>query len=384
MRKQGVYLLLILSMILGLFSGCSSSNETKKDQNEPTTNEDLTTISLSEVELNHTYTTRFEEVNSVTYPAFSFDYSDNWSITKEEVTPSSEWVTLSNERGVTIDFINIHEKNIGGGSTTFYKEVEVSKIADSSFVPGYVQATDYSDLGKFMVAELKTVGTMDVMTDTDFVPVEDGTVSYAVLPESSIGKHTINSLYYMDLAFWYSGNTLLVASAPDGQFTAQEEKEVIAILSSFRDGHAQVAPTDTPSNSSETWDIETIDELWELLSGEWLCKEYQYLGKTYDGYEHVMQLQYIDGQPSMIRQSEDGRWIDAVFDGFTVDDDTHFNAYTYRKGIDDPSDGNWGDEVEAAWYAFDMSNLSDNKLTVYYYISTNDFLDNHKFEYVRN
>lgn len=183
----------------------------------------------------HTYTTRFEKVNLVTYPAFSFDYPDNWTITQEDVTPTSEWVTLTNERGATIDYFNIHQQNIGGGSAILYSEIEVTKIADSSFIPGYVQATDYSDLGEFMVAELKTVGTMDIMTDTDFVPVEDGSISYAVVPESYAGLHTVNSPYFMDLAFWYSGNTLFVASPPDGHFTPQEEKEVIEILSSFKE-----------------------------------------------------------------------------------------------------------------------------------------------------
>ena len=33
--------------------------------------------------------------------------------------------------------------------------VEVSKAKDSSFMPGYVQATDRTDLGTFMVAKLE-------------------------------------------------------------------------------------------------------------------------------------------------------------------------------------------------------------------------------------
>lgn len=176
----------------------------------------------------------------------------------------------------------------------------------------------------------------------------------------------------------------MIANSPSGEFTEQEEKEIVAILSSFRDNSVSSEPADTPSTPMNTNTITTIDELWELLAGEWSCTEYQYLGKTHDGYEHIMELQYIDGQPCMIRQTEKGHFPDAVFSGFAVDNDTHFKAYTYRKGIDDPSDGNWGDEAEAAWYTFDVSKLTDNKLTVYYYIQLGDFLDNHKFEYVRN
>ena len=87
---------------------------------------------------------------------------------------------------------------------------------------------------EFMVAELKEIGTMDTTSDSDFIPVENGAVSYAVLPESSAGEQIVNSAYYMDLAFMYPTSVMFVASAPDGQFTPQEKADAIAILSSFR------------------------------------------------------------------------------------------------------------------------------------------------------
>lgn len=244
MKSTKVISLIVFSMILVLSSGCTNAPPAKNEipadsqigiaadqENAP---RETTEAEIKEPELSHTYVTRFGEINAVTYPAFSFNYPDGWSVTKEDVTAISEWVTLSNERGVSIDFINLHQKDIGGGSAVLYSELEVSKIADSDFVPGYVQAEDYSGLGKFMVAELKEVGAMDATSDSDFVPVENGTVSYAVLPESSAGEQIVNSAYYMDLAFLYPTNVMFVASAPDGQFSQQEETEVIAILSSFR------------------------------------------------------------------------------------------------------------------------------------------------------
>ena len=237
MKNTKVISLIIFSMILVL-SGCtnapSAKNEVPADsqigvaadqENAP---EETTEAEIEEPELSHTYVTRFGEINAVTYPAFSFNYPDSWSVTKEDVTAISEWVTLSNERGVSIDFINLHQKDIGGGSAVLYSELEVSKVADSEFVPGY------SDLGKFMVAELKEIGTMDTTSDSDFIPVENGAVSYAVLPESSAGEQIVNSAYYMDLAFMYPTSVMFVASAPDGQFTPQEKADAIAILSSFR------------------------------------------------------------------------------------------------------------------------------------------------------
>ena len=239
-----ISLMIIFSMILVLSSGCKNApyvkNETSPDSqtavvtDQENTPEEKAEAEDKKAELSHTYTTRFGEINAVTSPAFSFGYPDGWDIIKEDVTQTSEWVTLSNERGVSIDFINLHQNNIGGGSAVLYSELEVSKVADSEFVPSYVQAEDYSDLGKFMVAELKEIGTMDTTSDSDFIPVENGAVSYAVLPESSAGEQIVNSAYYMDLAFMYPTSVMFVASAPDGQFTPQEKADAIAILSSFR------------------------------------------------------------------------------------------------------------------------------------------------------
>ena len=39
---------------------------------------------------------------------------------------------------------------------------------------------------------------------------------------------------FIQNTFWYSGYVSFVAETPDGQFTEDEQKEVTAILSSFR------------------------------------------------------------------------------------------------------------------------------------------------------
>ena len=247
MKYKIMCVLLIAAMTLGLLGGCSSTvDEMSEQPKQPTNYEQLDgtmldgtikddTVATTTVDLSNTYMTRYGEVNQITAPVFTFSYPAGWEIESEEVSQLSEQVTLSNERGATIVFINIHG-SIGAGSAIVYSQIEVSKIADSIFIPGYVQATDYSDLGEFMVAQLKTIGTMNTTTDTDFVSVKDGSISYAVLPESMAGVHAINKPYFLDLAFEYAGNTIFVASAPDGQFTPQEEAEVISILSSFRNG----------------------------------------------------------------------------------------------------------------------------------------------------
>lgn len=187
--------------------------------------------------LNHTYQTKFGDVNMVTYPSFVFDYPDGWTISREEVTQTGETVILTNARGIEITYTHIsgvREGELGGGSAVNMARVEAGKIADSQFVPSGVQGTDHSGLGKFMVARLKVTGQLDMMLDTDFRDV-DGAVSYAVLPESRQGiDDNVRYPNTVQSAFWYSSYISFIAESPDGRFSENEEKEVIEILSSFR------------------------------------------------------------------------------------------------------------------------------------------------------
>ncbi len=250
MKKRLIAIIIALSMAASLvpLSGCKekgsaaeplideewvSWNKTAApNQNAESDERKATTLA---VELNNTYTTRFEEVNAVTYPPFVFDYPNGWTVSKENVTPEAELVTLTNDRGARITYSYIGIKNPGGNSAVLMEQIDVSKVADANFVPGSVQATDYSDLGKFMVAKLKVIGSLDMTADSEYSEV-DGGVSYAVLPETYIGVHSgIRDLSFLiDFSFWYAGNVALIATAPEDGFTEQEEKEVIAVLSSFR------------------------------------------------------------------------------------------------------------------------------------------------------
>ena len=65
-------------------------------------------------------------------------------------------------------------------------KVDISEITKSDFNAGYVQATDYSNLGKFMVSKLHVIGQLDMKNDADFTDV-DGSISYALLPQSMSG-----------------------------------------------------------------------------------------------------------------------------------------------------------------------------------------------------
>ena len=202
------------------------------------TSGDSTEVS-SDIVLNHSYETRFGDANSIAYPSFTIEYPSNWMVSDNQVSPTDETIVFTNERGVEIKYSYIGGignigPNISGTSTVLMLRVEATKAADASFVPTSVQGTDYSDLGEFAVAKLKTTGSLNMMTDADFTD-EDGAVSYAVLPESRLGIHeAVRGPFEGEFAFWYSGYISLIAKSPDGQFTAQEEQEVIAILASFR------------------------------------------------------------------------------------------------------------------------------------------------------
>ncbi len=239
-------LAIIMAVCLcAVFSACTDKEKTAVESTtviesiettSPETTVQVTTQKQTEPTIK-TYMTRFEEVNAVTYPTFLFDYPDNWTVTKEEVDHSSEIVVLENGEGATIWFCHIggaKGEDIGGGSNTNMARVEVTQIANSQFVPTTIQATDYSDLGEFMVAELRTTGVLDMRTDRDYTDV-DGWVSYAVLPKTEIGiRENVNKAYSGEFTFWYGGNISFTGGDSKDDFTLQEKTEIIAILSSFR------------------------------------------------------------------------------------------------------------------------------------------------------
>ena len=197
----------------------------------------------SAIVCNNSYRTRYGEVNAVECPQFEFHYPDGWKITQEVVNSDpneeiEEQVTLENERGVTIDYIACG--HIPGGSSSVLVRDVVTKVADSSFIPSYPGGTDedYSNLGKFMVAKIETTDEYFPGVDTDFVPLDQKIISYAVVPESYAGvKEDVGEAYSINMySFNYPTPYEFIASSTDGTFTAQEEQEVIAILQSFTGG----------------------------------------------------------------------------------------------------------------------------------------------------
>lgn len=211
----------------------SNKNQQQVQNNQSEKNEPI--------KLSKTYTTKFGKINQITYPEFQFDYSDNWKIKMESVSENSakgevETVVLTNKNNVEIQYTHIMESkdfNFNTGNVEMNR-VEISKSAASQFIPGYVQATNHKSLGTFMVAKLKTTGQLNMQTEKDYHDI-DGSVKYAVLPEKRNGKtEDIRGFNEGVFSFWYSGHIAFTASALDGKFNAEDEEEVIRILSTFR------------------------------------------------------------------------------------------------------------------------------------------------------
>lgn len=234
MKNKKICLLIGTALMMGLFSGCSNTTETPSIQSEVAEIERATTI--LDVELSNTYTTCFGEVNQITAPVFTFDYPAEWEIESEEVTPISETVVLSNGAGVTVTYWNFSGMRELTGPTRDMNEVDIKRVADASFLPSYIQATDYSDLGTFVVARIEVTGQYDMLSNGDFTEVNNGSIRYALLPESQIEQQQECIIPGLPtFSFWYAGHISMIARTSNNAFTDQEVNEVIGILSSFQD-----------------------------------------------------------------------------------------------------------------------------------------------------
>lgn len=184
-----------------------------------------------------TYITRYGELNAITCPTFQFDIPRGWNITTEEVDTDltkvfDEHIVISNERGLTVSYYDCKNR-LGGASRTMLKG-EITKVADSNFIPSYVQAEDYSSLGKFIVAKVEIVGELWMDTDSDYKEV-DGATFYAIVPETYIGEREfVGQAGHIDeFSFEYPSPYAFIAESPNGEFTQKEEKQVVEILESF-------------------------------------------------------------------------------------------------------------------------------------------------------
>ncbi len=103
----------------------------------------------------------------VTYPNFTFSYPDGWNVTEQnvDVTAGSR-----NDFKRSRSYSNIYAYRRNTGWTWCWICSVGSKsgsveVGDSQFVPGYVQDTNYADLGTFGVMKLKQTGQIDIKAE---------------------------------------------------------------------------------------------------------------------------------------------------------------------------------------------------------------------------
>ena len=402
---------LILVLLTVLLVGCGGKNTHEKQEQEISgeTNQpiettetinatddienvahtsDIITPKESSVELKHTYITRFGEENLVTYPAFSFGYPDGWTVASEEVSTSSEKVVLTNSTGINVTYWNFGETRDLTGATRDIRGVDVTRVADASFIPDYAQATDYSDLGKFMVAKLKTTSECDMLSDGESIDIDNGPVRYALLPESEVGEQYESIIAGLPtFSFWYAGHISFIADSPNGEFTEQEEKEVIAIIASFREGYGGEEDTSVAPESfgvTGSYTAASIEELWSMLKGEWVFKEYVYGEKKTKYADHTLTFRYVDNLPCLSREyhGENAQTANTFFYDIASISGFDYDLYNYKRGSYGGEGDNWSDDVRLVWYNFDLSNISNGELILTYHIAfDNGFVDNHRFTY---
>lgn len=210
--------------------------------------------------LNNVYYTKYSELDNADCPQFCFNYSDNWTVSIEEVVGDDnnrvldyygEMVELINDRGVSIRYMHykMHPAAVGNGSAYQYLlEYDIKKVGESKLET--LNTAEIMDTDVLMVAEIK------VKND------ENSSISYGILPLEKQGTGTSDIVSFQEVcsfAYPYPAYYSFTAETPDGQFSSEEVEEVIAILSSFR-----LAKEYVPSAEEEK-EIEEDDAIYMAL-----------------------------------------------------------------------------------------------------------------------
>ena len=193
---------------------------------------------------------KFAEKEKIDRPKFVFDYPvERWHVDEVEETDKLEnpgptlfeRVVLKSNTGARIEFRRFDSKELGYGGAYWAWKYKVTKVADCKFEPSYGVGTDYDyskDLGKIMVAKCEVIGFMDGQVDDDFKKVtkdsEDYSYYYAVLPESCEGVREVYTTTGEDDLMDYQ-DYISFTSFGKENLTEQDKKDIIMILSSFRE-----------------------------------------------------------------------------------------------------------------------------------------------------
>ncbi len=181
---------------------------------------------VDSVELPDTLVTDYEVVNKVSFPSFAIDYPEGWSVESHATGASAETFALSaGPAGLVVEF-----DCQGNASKLRYapEVVAVEKVADSAFMPAYVQGGDYRDMGPMMVAKVDCEQ-----------PDQKGSVAplscYAVVPQKALADPGVIQPVGWKPGFGYGYSIAVCSEIPDEGLSEAQASEVIATLASFRE-----------------------------------------------------------------------------------------------------------------------------------------------------
>lgn len=189
--------------------------------------------STQQVSLPNTYVTTWQDVNAITYPAYTFSYPEGWSVVEEMVDQSMERVVLENADGARIVFSHLPMNP--GGLGRFMSRYAIEPVAESAFIPEPIQATDFSGLGDFMVAKAVCTGSLYMDEDSSYEPIEGSEPLFAVLPASWTGTvEDLRGTPEVQFGFEYGDLIAFWGCTSETGDTERETAEIIATLSTFR------------------------------------------------------------------------------------------------------------------------------------------------------
>lgn len=174
--------------------------------------------------LTSSYSTRFGEANSITYPAFSFSYPDGWEATSN-VGESFENVELRKMGTDTVISFSFATKADSTGRTHVRT---AHKIAESSFWPYYVQDSNNTSLGSFVVAYIELVTASP--SGEEYIQSY-----YAIVPERAL-PHNEPRLIDTSIGipgFDYNAKVSFYCQIPEIWSSDIDCQEIVSILSSF-------------------------------------------------------------------------------------------------------------------------------------------------------
>ena len=180
---------------------------------------------------------------------FKMDYPSGWEVTSADSAASgmTEIIRLTNDRGVEVFYVygDLAEWE-DRFQTPMYEGYDIEKIDDTDLTLDYLAKGFPVEASPYVLARLTSTGTwrMGVEEQMD----DGGNTMYAILPPSALGSAesrmmlipckndiTLNLVSPVMIKVDEGLYVGCFARSSDGTFTEDEEKEVCAMLKSFRE-----------------------------------------------------------------------------------------------------------------------------------------------------